>query len=75
MKKPSLTENILFNGKDTVTINAEIPEDLWNNIAKAHDDEIKNGNSSLTIEQFSGGFIQLVYNWTLYLALKSVYGK
>lgn len=75
MKKPILTEQSLFQGKEVVTINCEIPKELYDTLVQAHHKEVAVGGTSLTFEQYSGSFLQLGYNWILYSNLKQTFDK
>jgi hypothetical protein len=73
--KPSLTEKNLFRGQEITTVNVEITNELRDQLIQAHDAQIKEGVSSLTFEQFVGGFTNLGYNWSLYSNLKKIFNK
>jgi len=57
-KKPDVTEQSLFHGCETTTINIEIPISVCNMITEAYPKSVAKGITSLTFEQYAGVFLQ-----------------
>jgi len=72
---PTLTEQSLFNGQETIPVTIEIPKELYEKVSKAHLQTINEGKSSLTIEQYTGSILQIGFNWVLYNELKKFFEK
>jgi len=70
-----LTENDVFQGKETTTVNAEIPNELRDRIFSDYFTAVSKGITSLTEEQYLGALVQQGYNWQQYSVLKKVFDK
>jgi hypothetical protein len=75
MAKPQkiFTVNDVFRSTDLVTINVEIPEELYSLTQKDVINNVQDGTTSLTIEQYAGVLMQIGYNWGLYKGLKKYF--
>lgn len=70
-----ITEHDVFNGKETIPITIEIPLEFYTNLSNAYQKEIQVGKTTLTIEQYVGGVLQIGYNWLIYSGLKQFFNK